>query len=111
VVAGYVGVWVVSGEWSRQEKRENGKNDLKSSSSLPLHMQGKKKNNVIQNDTVLVFLLFLRKGNEFEKKLKKDYDNWQHDFLLCFSLIIFFLFIFSTTNSKYNSLNLHQIKF
>ena len=106
-----MGVWVVSGEWSRQEKRESGKNDLKSSSSLPLHMQGKKKNNVIQNDTVLVFLLFLRKGNEFEKKLKKDYDNWQHDFLLCFSLIIFFLFIFSTTNSKYNSLNLHQIKF
>ena len=106
-----MGVWVVSGEWSRQGKRESGKNDLKSSSSLPLHTQGKKKNNVIQNDTVLVFLLFLRKGNEFEKKLKKDYDNWQHDFLLCFSLIIFFLFIFSTTNSKYNSLNLHQIKF
>jgi len=80
----------VLGEWSRQGKRESGKNDLKSFSSLPLHTQRKKENNVVQNGTVLIFLFFLRKGNEFEKKLKKGYDNWQHDFLLCFSLIIFF---------------------
>ena len=64
-------VWVVSGEWSRQGKRERGKNDLKSSFSLPLHAQGKKENNVVQNDIALVFLLIFKEMNEFEKKPKK----------------------------------------
>jgi hypothetical protein len=62
-VAGYVGVWVVSGEWSSRGKRESGKNNLKSFSSLPLHVQGKKENNVVQNNTVLVFFLEEKKMN------------------------------------------------
>jgi hypothetical protein len=39
------------------------------SSSLPLHSQGKKKNSVIQNDTVLSFSLFFNYFFLEEKKI------------------------------------------
>jgi hypothetical protein len=47
-------------EWSSQGKREKGKDDLKSSSSFALHVQGKKENNAVQNGTILGFF-FLKK--------------------------------------------------
>jgi hypothetical protein len=50
-------------EWSSRGKREGGKDDLKSSSSLPLHVQGKKENSTVQNNTISG-VFFRRKGNE-----------------------------------------------
>jgi hypothetical protein len=44
-------------------EERGGKDDLKSSSSLPLHMQGKKENSVVQNNTISG-VFFRRKGNE-----------------------------------------------
>jgi len=60
VVAGYVRVWLVSVS-GQVRGRERGKDDLKSSSSFALHVQGKKENNVIQNDTILGFFFNKRK--------------------------------------------------
>jgi len=40
---------------------------------LPLCVQGKQENNVVQNGIVLVF--FLRKNNEFGNNPKRGYDN------------------------------------
>jgi hypothetical protein len=44
-------------------EERGGKDDLKSSSSLPLHVQGKKENNTVQNNTISG-VFFRRKGNE-----------------------------------------------
>jgi hypothetical protein len=50
----------------KKRKKIQGSKDIL---PLPLHMQGKKENNAVQNGTVVV--LFLRKGNEYGNNQKK----------------------------------------
>jgi hypothetical protein len=64
---GFVGKWV---------ERESGKNDLKSSSSLPLHAQGRRRTVPFKRHCFSVlYIFFLRKENVIWKNLKMGYDS------------------------------------
>jgi hypothetical protein len=74
MVVRYERVWVVLGEWSsRGKERESKKNNLKSSSSLPLHAQ--KRRRTVPFKTALFHCFFLRKGNVIGKNPKIGYDS------------------------------------
>jgi hypothetical protein len=76
MVAGYVWVWVVPGflgKWGGERER---KKHLKSSSSLPLHAQGRRR--TVPFKTALFQcsgFFFLRKENVTWKNPKLGYDN------------------------------------
>jgi hypothetical protein len=64
MVAGYVGVWVVSGEWSSRGWGESGKNDLQFSYSLSLYAQGRRRTLLFKTALFrcsVVFFFFLKK--------------------------------------------------
>jgi hypothetical protein len=66
----------VSGEWSSRVKRESGKNDLKSSSSLPLHAQGRRRTMPFKTTLFRCSFFFLKKRKCNWEKQKMGYDMW-----------------------------------
>jgi len=66
------------------EGKENGKNDLKSSSSLPLHAQGRRRTVPFKTAcfSVLLFFFFMKRNVIWKKKIgsnpKMGYDRSRH---------------------------------
>jgi len=57
MVVGHAGIGGVS-EWSSRGESETGKNDLKSSSSLPLHAQGRRRTVPFKTTLFQCFVFF-----------------------------------------------------
>jgi hypothetical protein len=70
-----VWVWVMRAFWASGVERESGKNDLKSSSSLPLHAQGRRRTVPFKTTLFQCSFFLKKKRNVIWKNLKMDYDK------------------------------------